>query len=344
MALSSYPFRDNARLQAAALNNPVMKKGESGAAVALLQKTLVDLGYSLAVSTAGGKPDGIFGKETKARVAAFQKDAGLDDDGIVGGQTLAALDGRMGVDEFEIMDHFEIKGTPAPDNLPKDVIWNPAAYKAAVKFQLVQHLQQSSVARAVVRACQRRIRVHPAPDAKEARAFWDPNDRFLNYTPGVFHPASKLYVTPEHWIGFSPDAVLLHEIVHAMRDTTGHYYDDQETLSAIRHPPWTTGMSPSKHLFFGKRGELNAIVIANIYLSEKQPGLAISGFHREMLFLVRDHHLGYSTTPLPAPLMFHKTPAIKRMLKKLWKEQPSMCAMIAAARAPFNPIRDVDRS
>ena len=59
MALASQCLCGNARLQAVAFNNPAMFVGEAGFAVALVQKSLVDLGYKLPVSMgAGGLPDG----------------------------------------------------------------------------------------------------------------------------------------------------------------------------------------------------------------------------------------------------------------------------------------------
>ena len=61
MALASQCLCGNARLQAVAFNNPAMFVGEAGFAVALVQKSLVDLGYKLPVSMgAGGLPDGNF--------------------------------------------------------------------------------------------------------------------------------------------------------------------------------------------------------------------------------------------------------------------------------------------
>ena len=67
---------------------PTLKKGSKGEYVTLLQRKLMEHGYSLPRYGA----DGDFGNETLSAVKAFQKDHGLTDDGIVGKNTWAALD------------------------------------------------------------------------------------------------------------------------------------------------------------------------------------------------------------------------------------------------------------
>jgi uncharacterized protein (TIGR02594 family) len=64
---------------------PVLRNGDRGAFVLDLQNQLVTLGYML------GKQDGVFGSRTLAAVVAFQADADLVADGIVGPKTWAAL-------------------------------------------------------------------------------------------------------------------------------------------------------------------------------------------------------------------------------------------------------------
>lgn len=61
------------------------KYGSTGSEVTSIQQRLQELGYS------PGNADGIFGTRTKNAVIAFQRDYGLDDDGIVGPKTLEAL-------------------------------------------------------------------------------------------------------------------------------------------------------------------------------------------------------------------------------------------------------------
>jgi peptidoglycan hydrolase-like protein with peptidoglycan-binding domain len=95
MALTSPRFANNARLQAASENNPPLRRGETGDAVAILQQALVDLGFKMPISLSQGSPDGIYGAETEGTVRQFQKNqafAPSGQDGIAGRDTLGALD------------------------------------------------------------------------------------------------------------------------------------------------------------------------------------------------------------------------------------------------------------
>lgn len=67
---------------------PTLRKGSSGAYVTLAQTKLIQLGYDL--SPYG--PDGKFGNKTLEAVKAFQRDNGLNPDGIIGSKTWAALE------------------------------------------------------------------------------------------------------------------------------------------------------------------------------------------------------------------------------------------------------------
>lgn len=63
----------------------LLRVGDRGPAVRTLQQALVALGLT------EKKPDGVFGKKTKRAVAAFQQQAGLEADGVVGPKTAQAL-------------------------------------------------------------------------------------------------------------------------------------------------------------------------------------------------------------------------------------------------------------
>ncbi|MES1246288.1 MAG: peptidoglycan-binding domain-containing protein [Actinomycetota bacterium] len=63
----------------------ILKPGDSGAKVTLLQRALARAGYST------GKADGSYGPATKSAVAQFQQAHGLTADGVAGPKTLAAL-------------------------------------------------------------------------------------------------------------------------------------------------------------------------------------------------------------------------------------------------------------
>jgi hypothetical protein len=62
-----------------------LSPGATGAQVKILQQALASLGFS------AGKPDGDYGPATQAAVERFQAANGLAQDGVVGQQTLAAL-------------------------------------------------------------------------------------------------------------------------------------------------------------------------------------------------------------------------------------------------------------
>jgi peptidoglycan hydrolase-like protein with peptidoglycan-binding domain len=93
MALRSPRFANNPRLQKAADNAPPLRQGETGEAVWLVQRALLDLGYLMPISTKKQDgPDGIFGDETFRTVARFQTDQGIGRDGVAGRDTMAKLD------------------------------------------------------------------------------------------------------------------------------------------------------------------------------------------------------------------------------------------------------------
>lgn len=69
-------------------DRPVLRKGNRGDAVKLMQQMLISKGYDLGVYGA----DGIFGSGTEKAVKQFQRDWGLEIDGICGKQTWGMLE------------------------------------------------------------------------------------------------------------------------------------------------------------------------------------------------------------------------------------------------------------
>ena len=84
----------------AALTTTILRYGSKGDDVKRMQERLAELGYDI------GKPDGIFGKGTKATVQDFQKRNGLEADGEAGPQTLQKLysDDAIGIPKPEPTD------------------------------------------------------------------------------------------------------------------------------------------------------------------------------------------------------------------------------------------------
>ena len=74
---------------------PTIRKGDTGAWVEKAQEELIRAGYSCGAKGA----DGIFGNDTLQAVKQFQKDNGLNADGIIGPKTWAALDNRGSIQE-----------------------------------------------------------------------------------------------------------------------------------------------------------------------------------------------------------------------------------------------------
>ncbi len=65
----------------------VLRRGDRGPAITSLQLNLQNAGYN------PGPIDGVFGGQTEAAILAFQRDRGLEVDGVVGPATEAALTG-----------------------------------------------------------------------------------------------------------------------------------------------------------------------------------------------------------------------------------------------------------
>ncbi len=98
MALTSPRFRNESALRGVDAGHAILRFGAHGRHVHLLQIALVDLGFSMPVSTLSRdySPDGVYGRETRDVVKAFQRSTPrLSDDGEVGPLTMRALDARF---------------------------------------------------------------------------------------------------------------------------------------------------------------------------------------------------------------------------------------------------------
>ena len=94
MALTSPRFRWNARLQEVENNRPAMRRNENSHGVRLIQRAMIDLSIAQMTNSIKkhGTVDGIFGNETIQAIKKYQRSKSLKDDGVVGQNTMRALD------------------------------------------------------------------------------------------------------------------------------------------------------------------------------------------------------------------------------------------------------------
>jgi peptidoglycan hydrolase-like protein with peptidoglycan-binding domain len=85
--LTAARFSGNADLEAVYDDEQDLRVGDSGAAVSLMQQALVDAGFPLPQFGV----DGIFGNETRRALMDFQRSSSLSADGILGPNTMSAL-------------------------------------------------------------------------------------------------------------------------------------------------------------------------------------------------------------------------------------------------------------
>lgn len=120
--LLSPRFRPNAALRAVRRGHRVLRAGDRGVAVRLVQEALLDLGYPLPAFGA----DGDFGAETVSAVRAFQRAQRLRVDGAVGRGTLGTLDA------FDARQHTIGEAlallTVRPDAHPERAAWLLSAH------------------------------------------------------------------------------------------------------------------------------------------------------------------------------------------------------------------------
>ncbi len=85
--LTAARFSGNADLEAVYDNERLLRVGDSGGAVSLMQQALVDAGFPLPRFGV----DGIFGNETRRALMNFQRASSLSADGVLGPNTMSAL-------------------------------------------------------------------------------------------------------------------------------------------------------------------------------------------------------------------------------------------------------------
>ncbi len=107
----------------------VIKRGATGGIVSSIQQMLVDLGFKVKIKEKKGgqiflvfsaiKVDGVFGPNTEAAVIAFQSSEGFIRDGIVGPDTLRALEEAYSQRLLEINS----PGPDAVDGMPNRLVF-----------------------------------------------------------------------------------------------------------------------------------------------------------------------------------------------------------------------------
>jgi hypothetical protein len=220
--------------------------------------------------------------------------------------------------------------------------WNPNRYEAAVQSHL-QRAFDSGTGQAIRRQLTQRLRIVPnylTPG--EFNAYTLADDPSAALPPGalprncetgtvltdrargtgggsavtiLFTPA--VFVSRQRYLGVAtrgnaPDEVLLHEMVHAMRDMHG--------LTECRP-------IGGRLRAYDNVSEFYAITIANVYCSERNRPLVG----------------GHSSRPPSMPFtrsFLVMYPDAARYLDGLFREQPVLCDDMLQIKTPFNPLRD----
>lgn len=144
------------------------------------------------------------------------------------------------------------------------------------------------------------------------------SEYIVQFTPGFYrskNPAINMGLS-----GFRPDCMLFHELVHASRGTRG-VFDDR-----INNDLLGLGVTMAR---YDNYDEFFAILLTNIYRSERYPGTDLR----------RSHSIVFEKYHLPQD--FSKVCAFQRMMDILFQQSPTLSRAFAkSVRAAFNPIRD----
>jgi hypothetical protein len=177
------------------------------------------------------------------------------------------------------------------------------------------------------------IRIEPEPDPDAC----DPESAYLlNHRCEVMAAAAVIKFSPlfakrasrrsglcrEVWM--EGDEVLLHELVHAMR-ATHKAHDCRELGLGLRS--------------FSSREEFFAVLIENIYRSERRLGKEFKGKLDDQVPLRRNHGLGRMFAG--EAKVFLKDILKLELVLTLWNDaaMESMCRKISKVDTAFNPLR-----
>jgi Effector protein len=145
------------------------------------------------------------------------------------------------------------------------------------------------------------------------------------FTPGMWGPKGTSNMTGP---GSLPDEVLLHELIHAARQMKG-IIDSRAVDSGYENEE-----------------ELVAIVVCNVYLSEKKQTV-FRASHMIQKRKIARYTVGLKFDVLPDPDKFldnplNVAPPPDTVLAKVRTREPDLWKAMKAVKAPFNPFRDLD--
>jgi hypothetical protein len=265
-------------------------------------------------------------------------------------------------------DHpFRIDGTEGPTDLGPKYIWIPSKYEQAVQHHLgtIRGTETGRIVEKYILATGKTVFIRPDDSSKTPNARMDPRGGFIRiyFTPGHYAPGSVgIWAISQHTylnsgrivpnaIGNKPDEVLFHEIFHAQREAAGKRdpsTDDVNIFNYRSPTPDTTRRDDPRYgyLSYDDVEEFNAVLVANVYMSEKNNRLKLHGEFSRAGFKSGDYALRLDQTPeshvpLGKPHAFHLHPEIADLIRKLRSSQHALCEELALTPATFNPFRDL---
>lgn len=149
------------------------------------------------------------------------------------------------------------------------------------------------------------------------RGFGIGQNAFIRFTPALFDTRSKLYHRRkiQEW-NPAPVRVLVHELVHSARMTTGHYTYRKLPVSLKK---------------WANTEEFISIMITNIFSSETNRNL-------------RRHHIKHELRKLRYQKKFLTDPEIQKVIEYFCHKQPNLSFELSKVDARFNPLREYYKS